>query len=177
MQTAGRSASPSQSADYRTNPLQSAPVHPLPPQYLSRHTAPLTVENPPHTCYRCRVSIYPDDLPPQNRRRSKRVQVRIPVLVRLQDSKKNSVEEKTHTIIVNSHGALILLATKVNVQQIVRVENVNTKEELLCRVACLGSSFMGKTQVAIEFIMPAPKFWRDRPAAPATASVRVPAKR
>jgi hypothetical protein len=40
---------------------------------------------------------------------------------------------------------------------------------LLCRVACLGSSFMGKTQVAIEFIMPAPKFWRDRPAASGAA--------
>lgn len=111
------------------------------------------------------MSTHLDDLPPQNRRRSKRVHVRIPVLVRLQDAKKNSVEEKTHTIIVNSHGALILLATKVNVQQIIRVENVSTNEELLCRVACLGSSFMGKTQVAIEFIMPAPKFWRDRPAA------------
>jgi hypothetical protein len=119
------------------------------------------------------VSIHPDDLPPQNRRRSKRVHVRIPVLVRLQDSKKNSVEEKTHTIIVNSHGALILLATKVNVQQIVRVENIQTKEELLCRVACLGSSFMGKTQ-AIEFIMPAPKFWRDRPV---SVPLPVPARR
>jgi len=120
------------------------------------------------------VSIHPDDLPPQNRRRSKRIRVRIPVLVRLQDSKKNSVEEKTHTVIINSHGALILLATKVNVQQIVRIENIQTKEELLCRVACLGSSFMGKTQVAIEFIMPAPKFWRDRPSA---ASDSTPAAR
>jgi len=118
------------------------------------------------------VSIHPDDLPPQNRRRSKRVHVRIPVLVRLQDPKKNTVEEKTHTIIVNSHGALILLATKVNVQQIVHIVNVASGEELLCRVACLGSSFMGKTQVAIEFIMPAPKFWRDRPATAEAESVR-----
>ena len=123
------------------------------------------------------MSIHPDDLPPQNRRRSKRVHVRIPVLIRLQDSKKNSVAEKTHTIIVNSHGALILMATKVNVQQIIHIENVNTKEELLCRVACLGSSFMGKTQVAIEFIMPAPKFWRDRPATPEADAIPTPAKR
>ena len=123
------------------------------------------------------MSIHPDDLAPQNRRRSKRIHVRIPVLVRLQDSKKNSVEEKTHTIIVNSHGALILLAAKVNVQQIVRVENVNTNEELLCRVACLGSSFMGKTQVAIEFIMPAPKFWRDRPASASAGAAPAPVRR
>jgi len=133
-------------------------------RYLSRHSAPVGIEKPSRNCYLVSVSIHPDDLPPQNRRRSKRVHVRIPVLVRLQDSKKNSVQEKTHTIIVNSHGALILLATPVTVQQIIRVENCSSKEELLCRVACLGSSFMGKTQVAIEFIMPAPKFWKDRPA-------------
>jgi hypothetical protein len=118
------------------------------------------------------VSIHPDDLPAQNRRRSKRLHVRIPVLVRLQDARKNTVEEKTHTIIVNSHGALILLAAKVNVQQIIHIVNVGSGEELLCRVACLGSSFMGKTQVAIEFIMPAPKFWRDRPATPEAESAR-----
>jgi hypothetical protein len=31
---------------------------------------------------------------------------------------------------------------------------------------------MGKTQVAIEFIMPAPQFWRDRPAASDPAPAR-----
>ncbi|MFZ3215367.1 MAG: hypothetical protein WA192_04830 [Candidatus Acidiferrales bacterium] len=108
----------------------------------------------------------PPDLPPQNRRRSKRVKARVPVVVRLLDAKKNSITEKTHTIIVNSHGALVLLANPVGLQQIIRVENCNTKEELLCRVVSLGSSFMGKTQVAVEFIMPAPKFWRDSESAP-----------
>jgi hypothetical protein len=121
------------------------------------------------------VSIHHDELPPHNRRRSKRVHVRIPILVRLQDVKKNTITEKTHTIIVNSHGALILLAARVNLQQIVHIVNVATEEELLCRVACLGSSFMGKTQVAIEFIMPAPKFWRDATAKPNSAGKPEPA--
>jgi hypothetical protein len=31
---------------------------------------------------------------------------------------------------------------------------------------------MGKTQVAIEFIMPAPKFWRDRPGVTETEAAR-----
>jgi hypothetical protein len=62
-------------------------------------------------------------------------------------------------VIVNEHGALILLAASVEVDQIIRLENPNLGEELLCRVTSLGPSFMGKTQVAVEFIMPTPSFW------------------
>ncbi len=98
---------------------------------------------------------------PRNRRRSRRLKMRVPVQVRLQNSNKQSVAEKTHTIIVNSHGALILLANTVAVNQIIRLENSNTKEELLCRVTSLGANFMGKTQVGVEFIYPAPEFWRN----------------
>ena len=72
------------------------------------------------------------------------------------------VSEKTHTIIVNDHGALILLAAAVEIQQIIRLENLNSGEELLCRVASLGPRFMGKTQVAVEFVMPTPGFWDNR---------------
>jgi hypothetical protein len=70
----------------------------------------------------------------------------------------------THTIIVNSHGALILLATEVAVNQIIRIENSKSKEELLCRVTSMGQNFMGKTQVGIEFIYPAPDFWGHAPS-------------
>jgi hypothetical protein len=90
--------------------------------------------------------------------------MRVPIQVRLQDHLKQSVVEKTHSIIVNAHGALILLAAEVAVNQILRVENSNTKEELLCRVTSLGQNFMGKTQVGIEFIYPSPDFWGTRSA-------------
>jgi len=36
---------------------------------------------------------------------------------------------------------------------------LDSEEKLLCRVTSLGTSFMGKTQVAVEFIMPTPGFW------------------
>jgi hypothetical protein len=77
----------------------------------------------------------------------------------MQNSNRQTVSEVTHTIIVNSHGALILLASEVAVNQIIRIENSNSKEELLCRVTSIGQNFMGKTQVGIEFIYPAPDFW------------------
>ena len=63
---------------------------------------------------------------------------------------------------MNDHGALILLAASVKVNQIIRVENPTIREELLCRVTSVGDRFMGKTQVAVEFVMPTPGFWEKR---------------
>jgi hypothetical protein len=103
--------------------------------------------------------VPPSELRPENRRRSKRVKARIPVVVRFQTADKHSISEKTHTMIVNDHGALILLAAPAEIHQIIRVERQDSGEELLCRVTSLGPSFMGKTQVAVEFIMPTPGFW------------------
>ena len=112
------------------------------------------------TCYVFRVTFLPGtDLWSENRRRSKRVKARVPVVVRFQDSSKRFISEATHTVIVNAHGALILLAASVEVDQIVRLENPKLGEELLCRVTSLGPSFMGKTQVALELIMPTAGFW------------------
>jgi hypothetical protein len=116
------------------------------------------------------------DLLPQNRRRSKRVRGRIPVRVRLQDANKHSVAENTHTVIINDHGALILLAATVHVQQVIHIENLVTGKELLCRVAGVGASFMGKTQIAIEFIMPMPGFWSAPPKPKAEEPARPPKK-
>ena len=74
-----------------------------------------------------------------------------------------STSEKTHTIVVSDHGALILLAAEVKPQQIIRLENLSIGEELLCRVASLGPTMLGKTQVALEFIIPKPGFWGALP--------------
>jgi len=103
--------------------------------------------------------VRPSELRPENRRRSKRIKARVPVLVRLQTADKQSASEKTHTIVANDHGALILLAAPVEIDQIIHLEKLDSEEKLLCRVTSLGTSFMGKTQVAVEFIMPTPGFW------------------
>jgi len=60
---------------------------------------------------------------------------------------------------INAHGALVLLAGAVEINEMVVLANGDSGEELLCRVTSLGDTFMGKTQVALEFIMPAPTFW------------------
>lgn len=106
-----------------------------------------------------------DEIAARNRRRSKRVQHKTPVIARFRDANKQSIAEKTHTMIVSDHGALILLAAAVEKQQVIRLENPSLGEELLCRVVSLGPTLMGKTQVAVEFIVPKPGFWGTTPTA------------
>ena len=109
------------------------------------------------------VSPIDAELAARQRRRSKRVQHKTPVQVRFRDASKKAISEKTHTMIVSDHGALILLAAAVEAQQVIHLENLNSKEELLCRVVSLGATLMGKTQVAVEFITPKPGFWGTPP--------------
>jgi hypothetical protein len=98
--------------------------------------------------------------PETTRRRSQRVILTMPVTVRTEDAPRDtSFEEETHTLIVNLHGALILLAAKVIKGQKLRLKNRATQEEQVCQVASLGSKAEGKTQIGVEFLTPSPDFW------------------
>jgi hypothetical protein len=68
--------------------------------------------------------------------------------------------EETHTLIVNAHGALIQLALTVEIGQLLGIKNMQTLEELVCRVVNLGPDQPGKREVGIEFELASPRFWR-----------------
>lgn len=81
-------------------------------------------------------------------------------MVRTEDAPKDKFfEEETHTLIVNAHGALIALASKVVKNQKLRLTNRATKAEQVCRVASVGPNSGGKGQIGIEFLTPSPDFW------------------
>jgi hypothetical protein len=85
----------------------------------------------------------------------------MPITVRTEDAPRDaSFEEETHTLIVNLHGALILLEKKVTKGQKLRMKNRVTQAEQVCQVASLGSKAEGKTQVGVEFVQPSPDFWQ-----------------
>ena len=99
--------------------------------------------------------------PEVSRRRSQRVFLTVRVIIRSEDSPKNSAfEEETQTMVVNAHGALILLAAKVIKGQKIRLIHRATKVEQVCRVASLGPKTDGRTQVGVEFLKPSPDFWQ-----------------
>ena len=92
------------------------------------------------------------------RRRSHRVNIAMPILVRGKTSQ--AFQEETHTISVNAHGCVFRLATQVRRLQEIAIVNLKTVEELPCKVTFLGQKEGGKTEVGVEFSEPSPLFWR-----------------
>ena len=68
--------------------------------------------------------------------------------------------EETVTSVVNAHGALIFLAEKVELGQTLIVRNIKSNEQLQADVVDIGAVYEGKTEIGIEFIEAAPRFWR-----------------
>jgi hypothetical protein len=99
--------------------------------------------------------------PEATRRRSQRVILSLAVTVRTEGGAKDACfEEETHTLVVNLHGALVVLAGKVAKGQKLLLTNRATKGEQVCRVASLGPTSGGKVQVGVEFLKPSPDFWQ-----------------
>jgi hypothetical protein len=93
--------------------------------------------------------------------RSQRVCVGVEVVVLWQDPESKPGLEETRTLIVSSHGALISLQRMVKLNKKVTIVNAITREKVDCRVAdlnCVDQS--GMTGIAVEFVEPAPRFWR-----------------
>lgn len=88
-------------------------------------------------------------------RRTQRVQISMPVLVRGQN-----FHEATNTVAVNAHGCLVLLKTKVVRDDQLSLINPKTAEELPAKVVSLGKPEDGKIPVGVEFGEPSPLFWR-----------------
>jgi hypothetical protein len=93
-------------------------------------------------------------------RRSQRVLIGIPISVDVPQAGKRPISEETRTLVVNAHGALVLLAAAVSIGDTVTVRNPKTNEELQCRVAFVGLQQADKKEVGVEFVKPSPTFWR-----------------
>lgn len=100
-----------------------------------------------------------DPVNPADSRRSQRVLLRIPILVRAQFEGDAPIQEDTHTIEVNAHGGLIALAMHVRPGQRLVLKNWTTAIEQECRVVHLREKPMGKNDVGIAFPSPTAKFW------------------
>ena len=98
--------------------------------------------------------------PESNRRRSQRVVLAFGITVTSADEGRIAAfQEETQTLVVNAHGALILLAAKVEKGQLLRMKNRATRQEQACKVVFVGPVANGKTQIGIEFTSPSPEYW------------------
>ena len=102
----------------------------------------------------------PNPTPTHNRRRSQRVLLRLPILVIARAANNQHVSENAFTTNVNAHGALLLLSMRAEVSQKILIRNTETLEEQFVRVIHVTPAAEGKSEVGVEFLKPAPKFWR-----------------
>ena len=96
----------------------------------------------------------------QNRRRTQRVIMRVPVRISGQNSVGSHFEEETHTLAVNANGALIVLSVSVKKGQILHLVNVAMGDQAECIVAYLGQRQGDLVEVGIAFSLPNSNFWR-----------------
>lgn len=96
---------------------------------------------------------------PQNRRRSKRVMLQVPVVVVTHPPEGPELREEAHTLVVNAHGGLLKLHMEVVAGQPMILINPMTGVQETCRVIRVENPPGGHSAVAFEFDRPAPQFW------------------
>jgi len=94
-----------------------------------------------------------------NRRRSQRVLVKVPVRVSVQAGATPLTEEETHTLAVSAHGALVAVSAPLYRGQRLTLSNPQTKDSLECVVAHIDRFPNEPLKIGVEFLLPNPTFW------------------
>lgn len=93
------------------------------------------------------------------RRRTERVPLSVPIFVYGRGVRNEPFHEETNSLVVNAHGALLSLASKVSFGQELWLTNPATRDERPCRVVRVGKKSWKRSEVAVAFAEPAPTFW------------------
>jgi PilZ domain len=94
-----------------------------------------------------------------NRRRSQRVLMKVPVRVSMHAGNASLTEEETFTLAVSAHGALIGVSAPMYRGQRLTLSNPQTKDSLECVVAHIDKFPDEQVKVGVEFLLPNPHFW------------------
>jgi hypothetical protein len=92
-------------------------------------------------------------------RRSQRVCLNVEVDVIVEHEHTSSAPERTVTLVVSAHGALLSLRTEASVGDALTMQNIKTAEELTCRIVDCGVKKVGVANVGVEFVSPRGNFW------------------
>lgn len=97
-------------------------------------------------------------------RRSKRLQLSIPVRVYGRTANNRPFRYATETNAVSVHGGLLALHAKLKRGQTVLLVNGITEEERECHVVYVESKLWGKRKIGIEFTNNSGDFWHVYPS-------------
>lgn len=96
---------------------------------------------------------------PSGFRRSQRLILDVPLVVRGGVEDHRPFREETFTLTVSAHGGLVVLEHRVALGQKIVLMNPKTWDEREATIASLGPPYAGLATVGFQFIRPAPEFW------------------
>ena len=97
---------------------------------------------------------------PANQRRSQRVLLSVALHVSGTTLHDERFSERTSTVVVSAHGAMLLLRERVQTGRRLTLHNIGTNEEISCTVVDINAGVNGLAEVGVEFLQPCPRFWR-----------------
>jgi hypothetical protein len=140
----------------RNDPGIAASLVPIGQSFCARNTCPV-------------VQLMPPGLPLEDGRmsevtfiaprRSGRVFHKMRVKAQGRDHDGRKFREVCETLVVNSHGGLLILKNEIDQGEMLVLTNPDTDEEQECRVVFLGEAGDRGQRVGVEFLSPAPRFW------------------
>jgi hypothetical protein len=92
------------------------------------------------------------------RRRGERVPAAMPVFV-YGRAQGQPFSELTETANISAHGGLMQLSAEIEQSQTLLVTNLQTNQDIACRVARIAKQTEGKTLVGVEFLRASSHFW------------------
>ncbi len=97
----------------------------------------------------------------ENKRRSSRVFIKLPVVLRGKNADGRTFRETSETIVVNAHGALLYLQAPVAMEAILVLINPTTQEEQECRVVYLGGASEKGTRLEMKIHLQAKEIFGE----------------
>ncbi len=97
-------------------------------------------------------------LPGDERRRSQRVVIRVPVTLHLTMASQ-AVAIRAATVAVNDHGAMLLCARSLPPETKFQLQNEHTRERADCRVTRTPRETPDGFMIPVEFAAPSADFW------------------
>ena len=93
------------------------------------------------------------------RRRSGRLFHKIKVKAQGRAHNGKKFKESAETVVVNAHGALLMMKHEIDNGEMLVLTNPLTQEEQECRVVYQGEPCERGQRIGVEFLTPAPRFW------------------
>ena len=104
--------------------------------------------------------------PVGERRRSPRRKASVPVFVYGHNPAQQPFHEEADSAVISELGGLLVMRSTVHPGQSLLLTNKVTQKEQECRVAYVGGHDPQSVEVAVEFPIFAPDFWRLTALAP-----------